>query len=231
MKKYLFALLLLLVFCLYASAQETTTATAPSPTPDAAPVSPPISVGIVVDNSGSFRLVLEYVVKTTQAVSKVVETGDEGFLVRFISADKIDVLQDFTGDQGRLVSAADDLYIEGGLTAISEALMFSAKHLIEKGKNERKILILVTDGDNKSDKKVHADTLKFLKDNNISVFVIGITFVLDEKLRESQKFLEKLSSETGGSLVNVDRKMSNVEAAKILIKAIRAAAGTSNNGK
>jgi VWFA-related protein len=230
MKKYLSAPWLLLVLCLFVSAQEPSPLPAPAPTPEAVPVSAPISVGIVVDNSGSFRLILEYVVKTTQAVSKLVETNDEGFLVRFVNADNIHLLQDFTGSQSQLVSATDEMYIEGGSTAISEALMFSAKHLIENGKNEKKILILISDGDNKSDKKTQTETLKFLKDNNVSVFVIGITIVLDERLKESQKFLEKLASETGGSLVNVDKKMGSADAAKALIKTVRAA-GTSNNGK
>jgi len=223
MKRSFFSLVLVLSFCLLASAQEPASA----PTPEIVTPAPPISVGIVVDNSGSFRQVLEYVVKTTQSVSKVVEPADEGFLVRFIDKNKIEVLQDFTGNKNLLMYAADDMYSEGGLTAISEALIFSAKHLIGKGKNERKILILISDGDDKSDKKIQLETIKFLKENNISVFIIGITTVLESNLKGAQKFMEKLAAETGGSLVNVDRKMGSVDAANSLIKAIRA----NNNGK
>jgi hypothetical protein len=226
----------MLALCVFAFAQEPQGAkeakVSPTPEPVAAPAvaaaaAGPISAGIVVDNSGSFRLVLEFVIKTTQGVAKVVETNDEGFLVRFIDKDKIEILQELTGDKDLLLSATDDMYVEGGLTAISEALMFSAKHLIEKGKNDRKMIILITDGDNRSDKKFHADTLKFLKDNNISVYIVGITTVLDGNLREAQKFLEKLASETGGALVNVDRKMSPDDAAGALVKAVRA----NSNGK
>jgi Ca-activated chloride channel homolog len=223
MKKYVSAFLLTSALCLTTSAQE------PAAVQTPVPVAPQqkISAGIIVDNSGSFRLALEYVIRTAQAVTKIVETDDEAFLVRFVGPEKIETLQDLTGDKDSLVSATDELYIEGGRTAITEALMHSAKYLKESGKNERKILILITDGDNKSDKKFHADAIKYLKDNNISVFAIGITFVLDENRRDAQKFLEKLTSETGGALINVEKRTGNLEAADALIKAIRA----NNNGK
>jgi VWFA-related protein len=216
MKKYLCSLVLIFAFCLLASAQEPT----PVPAPETVE-SRPISIGIVVDNSGSFRMVLEYVIKTAQSVSKVVESKDEAFLVRFISKDKIEVLQDFTNNKNSLISAADDMYVEGGLTAISEALMFSAKHLLEKGKSERKILILITDGEDKSDKVASAQTLAFLKENKIPVFVIGLTATLDQNVAKSKKFLEKLASETNGSVNFIDKGDDYRAAADALIKTVR----------
>lgn len=217
MKKFFYSVMLVFIFCLFAAAQEPASTPAPETKTER-----PISAGIVVDNSGSFRMVLEYVIKTAQAVSKVVEPDDEGFLVRFIGKDRIEVLQDFTNNKNSLASSADDMYVEGGLTAISEALAFSAKYLTGKGKNERKLLILISDGDNKSDKKVHAEVVRSLKDSNVSVFIICITAGLDGNLRESQKFMEKLAAETNGALVMVDRKMTPEDAADALIKAIRA---------
>lgn len=215
MKKYFLQFVLVLVFCTQSFAQETT------PSPETK-TQKPLSVGILADNSGSFRKVLDYVDKTVQQIVKNLEAEDEAFIVRFIGKDKISILEDFTTDKEVLGRASADMFIEGGDTAISEALLFSAKNLIENGKNERKILILVSDGDNRSDKTTHADAVKYLKDNNISVYVVGITTVLETKARESEKFIQKLASETGGGAVIVPRTMGSTDAANAVTKLVRA---------
>ncbi len=181
----------------------------------------PISLGVVVDNSGSFRMVLEYVIDTTKVVTRNIQTNDEAFLVRFISRDKIETLHDLTGDKTALSAAADEMFCEGGLTAIPEALYYSAKKLVDEGKNEQKILVLITDGESTSDKKVYADILNFLKEKKIRVYIIGITMMLDKNIGESKRFLEKLAAETGGAVIFVDRKVSAADAGNGITKAIR----------
>jgi VWFA-related protein len=222
MKKIFILLILFLTCCLAAPAQEQPSAPAANNKEEK-----PLSVGIVVDNSYSLRLALDYVIKTSQLITNNLELDEQGFLVRFTNKDRIELLQDFTNNKDSLMRAADDMFCEGGATAIPEALFFSAKHLLQNGKNERKILILITDGDSKSDKKTYTETVNFLKENKIPVFIVGVTTVLDSDVKGAQKFLEKLASETGGTVVLVDRKMTPAEAANALIKAIR----PNNNGK
>jgi Ca-activated chloride channel family protein len=180
----------------------------------------PISLGVVVDNSGSFRMVLEYVIDTTKVITRNIQTSDEAFLVRFISKDRIETLQEFTGDRTLLALAAEEMFCEGGLTAIPEAVFYSAKKLVDEGKNEQKILVLITDGESTSDKKVYADILTFLKEKKIRVYIVGITMLLDKNIGESKKFLEKLAAETGGSVIFIDRKISAAEAGNSITKAI-----------
>jgi uncharacterized protein with von Willebrand factor type A (vWA) domain len=113
------------------------------------------------------------------------------------------------------------MFCEGGLTAIPEALFYSAKKLVDEGKNEQKILVLITDGESKSDKKVYADILGYLKDKKIRVYIIGITMMLEKNIGESKKFLEKLAAETGGAVIFVDRKTSAADAGNNITKAFR----------
>jgi VWFA-related protein len=156
----------------------------------------PISYGIVVDNSGSYRMILDRIIEITKDIVEENKADDESFLVRFVSTDKIRILQDFTVSKDEMHAAADEMFVEGGLTSILDAVDFSARHLVEKASTEparRKILILLTDGDDRQNKAKIEEVLKFLKDNQIQVFIVGIS---EEKV--STKIIDKLTKETGG---------------------------------
>jgi VWFA-related protein len=212
--KNLFAAVFLLLAFLSTAAQEKTSVTVLEE-------AKPVSVGIVVDNSASFRAALDFVIDTTKVIARDIQPQDEASLVRFVGVDRIETVQDLTSDQNSLLLAADDMYCEGGQTAIPEALIYAAKELARDGKNERKVLVLITDGDNRSDKKIYADAISFLKEKKIAVYVVGITMVLERNIGESKKFLERLASDTGGSVVLVERKTSAADAGRAVIKAIR----------
>lgn len=160
----------------------------------------PVSYGIVVDNSGSYRAILERIIEITKDIVEANRADDETFLMRFVSTDKIKLLQDFTVSKDEIHAAADEMFVEGGLTAILDAVDFAARHLAEKASSEasgetsrRKVLILLTDGDDRQNKAKIEEVLKFLKDNQIRVFVVGIS---EEKV--SGKIIDKLTRETGG---------------------------------
>jgi VWFA-related protein len=155
-----------------------------------------VSYGVVVDNSGSYRRMLGDIIDLSKSIVEVNKTGDEAFLARFIASDNIKILQEFTDNRESLNDAADEMYIEGGLTALLDAVYFSAKYLAENAKDDsdrKKILILITDGeDRKSDVKIE-ELLKFLKEKQIKVYAVALA---DEKV--SQRVLDKLTKETGG---------------------------------
>jgi VWFA-related protein len=156
----------------------------------------PLSYGIVVDNSGSYRSMMDKIIEITKDIVEENKADDETFLVRFVSTDKIRLLQDFTVSKDAIHAAADETYVEGGLTAILDAVDFAARHLVEKATNEparRKILILLTDGDDRQNKAKIEEVLKFLKDNQIQVFIVAVS---EEKV--STKLIDKLTKETGG---------------------------------
>jgi len=161
---------------------------------EAVPVS--ISYGIVVDNSGSYRLMLDGIVEAVKNIVNENKAEDETFLVRFVDTDKIYLSQDFTPDKSQIRDAADEMYIQGGKTAILDAVYFSAKHLSANANSEsnrRRALVLITDGEDRQSKVKIEEVLKFLKDEKIQVFSIGLS---DEKVYT--KLLDKLAKETNG---------------------------------
>ncbi len=155
-----------------------------------------ISYGIVVDNSGSYRTLLGSVIDLSKDIVEENKADDEAFLVRFVGSDRIKILQDFTDSKASLHDAADEMFIEGGLTALLDAVYFSAKYLAENAKNEanrKKILVLITDGEERKSEIKADELLKYLKEQQIKVYAVALA---DEKV--SQKVLDRLTKETGG---------------------------------
>lgn len=189
-KIFLVALFALFIQVWSASGQENP----PAPSSTA----PSLSYGIVVDNSGSYRLILNKVIDLVKNVVDEVKEGDEAFMVSFVSTDKIRLVQEFTSDKGDLNDAADNLYIQGGPTAILDALYFSAKYMSRSGANEparQKVLILVSDGDDRLSGTKYEDLAKYLRDEKIVVYAIGIA---EEKVYT--KLLERITKDSGGKL-------------------------------
>lgn len=162
-----------------------------------------ISYGFVIDNSGSFRLMLENVIRFITAVANENTTNDEAFLVRFISPEKVTMEQDLTSSKAEIVDAAESMYIEGGQTAILDAIGFSSKHLAENarvGEGRARFLVLVSDGDDRSSTSKIEPVIQFLKDNKIKVIAVAVS---DEKVQT--KILDRLSRETGGKMLVLKR--------------------------
>src|SRR5204863_9178010 len=79
----------------------------------------------------------------------------EPFLVRFIRSDKIVTVQDFTSNKDMLMDGLDSFYVEGGQTAIIDAVYPSAEHVSEYKKGDevdrrRRALIVITDGEDRN---------------------------------------------------------------------------------
>lgn len=178
-----------------------------------------VSYGIIVDNSGSARSSLEKIITAAKEIINENAEGDETFLVRFTSSDKIRLVEEFTNDKEKLREAAADLFIEPGLTAIIDAIEFSAKYLNENANSRaerKKILILITDGEERQSKAKLEDVLKSLKENGVKVFSIGIS---DEKV--SRKVLNKLADETGGKLFVPKNQVELTAMTKEIVSIIR----------
>jgi VWFA-related protein len=177
-----------------------------------------LSCGIVVDNSGSYRTIFEEVIRTVTQIIEATNPEDETFLVRFVNTDTISLVQDFTSDKEELRSAAEEMFIQGGQTAILDGVYFSAKHLADAPPSKRrKVLILITDGeDRKSTAKIE-DVVKFLKDEKIQVFTLGLS---DGKIYKN--LLEKLAKETGGKSFVVEKRSGIQAIVKQLTDAVRA---------
>jgi Ca-activated chloride channel family protein len=207
-------LLLSLGLCVHASAQDTT---APG---QKSSETVPVSYGLVVDNSGSFRTLLDKVVAVTSDVVEENGADDEAFLVTFVDTPKIVLRQEFTYQKSELHDAAQNMFIEGGQTAILDAVKSSADYLAQNAKGDKdrtRALVLVTDGEDRASQSRIEDVLKLLKDRNIRVFVIAMS---DTKV--FTKLLDRLTKATGGMMVTPKGRGDLSGAAKQLFAAMRA---------
>src|SRR6201986_5130051 len=96
----------------------------------------PITYGLVVDNSGSIRSQINQVIEAGKTIVNANKPGDETFVVRFIGREQIEMKQDFTADKQSLDDALDDMYVDGGQTAVIDAVYLSAEHAAERRKND-----------------------------------------------------------------------------------------------
>ena len=171
----------------------------------------PISYGLAVDTSGSLRSQLQSVIDAGKTIINANRPGDETFLVRFISSDKIETVQDFTASKEQLLDGLDSFYVEGGQTAVIDAVYLSAEHVSEykkgdEGDRRRRALIVITDGEDRNSFYKQEQLFARLREEDVQIFVIGFVNELEKEaglIRKSPRekavnLIKKLASETGG---------------------------------
>ncbi|HKC65458.1 MAG TPA: VWA domain-containing protein [Pyrinomonadaceae bacterium] len=171
----------------------------------------PISYGLAIDTSGSMRQQLAQVIEAGKVIINTNKPGDETFLVRFISSDKIEQVLDFTSKKDDLLDAIDTFYIEGGQTAVVDAVYVSAEHVAEYKKGDdsdrrRRALIVVTDGEDRGSQYTQEELFQRLREEDVQIYVIGFVNDLDKEggvIRKSPRekavnLINRIAKETGG---------------------------------
>jgi len=156
----------------------------------------PVSIGIVIDNSGSMR---EKRAKVNQAALNLVRSSnpqDEVFVVNFNDEYYLD--QDFTNDLLKLKEALEKIDAKGG-TALYEAVVASADHLKRNAKLEKKVILVVTDGEDNASRETLEQAVKQLQqENGPAVYAIGILGD-EEHPKRAKRALEIITQRTGGA--------------------------------
>ncbi len=155
----------------------------------------PVSIGIIIDNSGSMR---EKRNKVNQAALNLVRASnpkDEVFIVNFNDEYYLD--QDFTNNLLKLKEALDKIDARGG-TALYDAVVASAEHLKRNARLEKKVLLIVTDGeDNASNETLEQAVRHLQEENGPSVYAIGILGD-EEHPKRAKRALDIIAQRTGG---------------------------------
>ncbi|MBC8030994.1 MAG: VWA domain-containing protein [Pyrinomonadaceae bacterium] len=171
----------------------------------------PISYGLAVDTSQSLRFQLQSVIDAGKSIVNSNKPGDETFLVRFISSDKIETLQDFTSNNDLLIDGLDNLYVEGGQTAIIDAVYLTAEHVAQYKKGDdndrrRRALIVITDGEDRASYYSQDKLFARLREEDVQIYVIGFVnelekdkgFIRKSEQQKAVNLINKLATETGG---------------------------------
>jgi VWFA-related protein len=171
----------------------------------------PVSMGILIDNSGSMRDKRVAVNEAALDLVKASNPEDEAFVVNFSDEAYID--QDFTSSISKLRDGLSHIDSRGG-TALYDAVVASADHLEQDAKRPKQVLLVITDGEDNASSLDLEQTIHKVQDlEGPVVYSIGLLFGTETDPREShraKRALQLLSDETGGlaffpsSLLEVD---------------------------
>ena len=154
----------------------------------------PVAVGILIDNSGSMR---DKRAAVNQAALNFVRSSnpqDLAFIVNFNDEYYLD--QDFTANIPQLKEALEKIDSRGG-TALYDAVVASADHLKKNARLEKKVLLVVTDGEDNASRESLEQAVKRLQaENGPTVYSIGL--LGNEKQRRARRALATMSEDTGG---------------------------------
>lgn len=159
----------------------------------------PVSMGLVIDNSGSMYKKRPSVNKSALDLVLASNPEDEAFVVNF--SDEAFIDQDLTSDVNKLRDGLAHIDSRGG-TALYDAVAASADKLANDGKRPKQVLVLITDGeDNASSLNLEQAIRRVQQLSGPVIYSIGLLFgdEMDRnEARRARRALELLSSETGG---------------------------------
>ncbi|HEX9119969.1 MAG TPA: VWA domain-containing protein [Terriglobales bacterium] len=154
----------------------------------------PVALGIVIDNSGSMR---DKRLAVNQAAINLVRSSnpqDEVCIVNFNDEYYLD--QDFTNQIPQLQDALARIESRGG-TALYDAVVASAEHLKKNARLDKKVLLVVTDGeDNASRESLEQAIRRLQAENGPTVYTVGL--LGEEKQRRARRALTEMAEQTGG---------------------------------
>jgi len=157
----------------------------------------PVTVGLIVDASGSMRVKLGEVIAASVAFAKSSNPDDELFAVRF-NDDAQEVVRDrrflLASDLDALEAAMSSMRPQGR-TALYDALIAGLDHLNDATR-PRKALIVISDGGDNASRATLDEVLARARKSNAAIYTIGV-YDPDEA-DKNRGALKKLARATGG---------------------------------
>jgi VWFA-related protein len=159
----------------------------------------PVSIALVVDNSGSMTKKRPAVNKSAVDLIEASNPQDEAFVVNF--SDEAFIDQEFTSEVKKLRDGLSHIESRGG-TALYDAVVASADKLAADAKRPKQVLVLITDGeDNASTLNLEQTIRRVQQLSGPVIYSIGLLFgdeMSHSEVRHAHRALEMLSAETGG---------------------------------
>jgi Ca-activated chloride channel homolog len=156
----------------------------------------PVTVGLVIDNSGSMRSKRSDVIDAALAFARSSNPEDQVFVVNFNEhvSMGLPVNVQFTGDQKQLEKALSRNKADG-LTALYDAVAAALEQL-KKGKWEKKVLIVISDGGDNASSHTLAQILSTVNQSSAILYTMGIFDPNDDD--RNPRVLKQLSKISGG---------------------------------
>jgi VWFA-related protein len=154
----------------------------------------PVALGVVIDNSGSMRDKRPSVNAAALNLVRESNPQDQVCVINFNNEYYLD--QDYTGNVALLQEALERIESRGG-TALYDALVATSDHLMKSAKLQKKIILVVTDGEDTASRETLEGAVRAISvDGGPAVYAIGI--LGHEKEKKARRALRILAEQTGG---------------------------------
>jgi Ca-activated chloride channel family protein len=164
----------------------------------------PISLGILLDLSGSMRGKIEDVNKAALAFIQASNPQDQVFLIGF--NDEVELLQDFSSDIDEISDSLENIVVTGG-TALFDAIYLGVQKA-HAGTDPKKAVVVITDGEDRDSYYAMDELLAKVQESDVQVYSIGFLNEVPETSlfgrwsktvpEKAHDALERIADETGG---------------------------------
>src|ERR1700747_2177619 len=157
----------------------------------------PVSMGLVIDNSGSMRDKRPRVNAAALTLVEASNPQDEAFVVNFNDDFYLDLDKDFSNSIPELKEALERIDSRGS-TALYDAIIGSLDHL-KKGVKEKKVLLIVTDGEDNTSRNSLEKTLREIQKTSTVIYTIGLLGQENKKsAKNAKRALAEIAQASGG---------------------------------
>lgn len=156
----------------------------------------PVSLGVIVDNSGSMRDRRQKVEAAALAMVKASNPQDEIFVVNYNDEAFLDV--ELTNDVKKLEEGLSRIDSRGG-TAMYDAISMSIDHLKAKAKRDKKVIMLITDGNDNASNINLEKLVKKAQGTDVVIHCIGLLNTEEPRAaKQAKRAIENIAKVTGG---------------------------------
>jgi Ca-activated chloride channel homolog len=157
----------------------------------------PVSMGLVIDNSGSMRDKRPRVNAAAITLVEASNPQDEAFVVNFNDDFYLDLDKDFTNSVPELKEALERIDSRGS-TALYDAVIGSLDHA-KKGHKDKKVLLVVTDGEDNTSHNTLEKTIREIQRTDTVIYTIGLLGEENKKnAKRAKRALEDIAKASGG---------------------------------
>lgn len=165
----------------------------------------PVTMGLLLDASGSMYRKREKVNAAAVDFMKTSNPNDEVFLIDFADEAYLELDKDFTSDVADLEEALQNVQFRSS-TVLYDAILLGLKH-IQKGKYDKKVILLITDGEDNPGPGKHYSfkhAFDFAVESGAQIYSIGLldeppkSHFFKKKPPKAAEILKDLSEATGG---------------------------------
>lgn len=160
-------------------------------------VDSPVTVGLIIDSSGSMREGRNHVLAAATAFATASHPQDDLFAVTFSEnvRDVLPATAPFTSDPSVLQAALDRAIRAYGRTALYDAVRRGLAY-VEDGRHPRRVLVLVADGGDNASAATFEQVLREAQASNAAIYAVGVVDPLDRNANRGR--LRDLARATGG---------------------------------